>query len=120
LPNSLKPLIGNNTILMMWLYYSSYTHPHIDMSGTSHFWSRSRSRRNKNYSSGLGEKKILVLVLVPVPVKKKIWPRSRTRDHFSHLYPHAHRHPHHIVQRKKYAFNVHVTKYVYKTLCGRI
>ncbi len=34
---------------------------HIDMCGTSHFWSR--SRREKNFGPGPGEKKILV----PVP-----------------------------------------------------
>ncbi len=29
----------------------------VDISGTSHFWSRSRSRREKNFGPGPGEKK---------------------------------------------------------------
>ncbi len=48
-------------------YRDSYTYPwlKIDMSGTSHFWSR--SRWEKKFRPGPGEKKILV----PVPVKKR-------------------------------------------------
>ncbi len=67
-------------IILVTDYVSEFT---LDISGTSHFWSRSRWEkkfrpgpfRNKFWCRSQSKK-----ILVPVPVKNKFW--SRSRDHF--------------------------------------
>ncbi len=51
---------------------------YVDLSETSHFWSRSRSRWEKRFRSGPGEKKILV----PVPTGKIFRSRSPQKQIF--------------------------------------
>jgi hypothetical protein len=81
-----RELRGQVVIHLLWEIFSHLQiSGHVtllDMSGTSHFWSRSRSRREKNFGPGPGpgEKKILVPVAVPAKKSLMSWSRSRQKQ----------------------------------------